>query len=111
MINFNDAQVQKVFSDEAFVKSLLELEEPEDVQAALKDKGIDCTIDEIKQLGEKINKAVETYLAQQNGDDLSIEQLDDVAGGFGGGFDITDIGLVEAAITVGKAIGKFFKKW
>ena len=78
MSELNKEQIEKVFSDEAFVKSLLELDEPQDVQAALKEKGVEMSLEEVKQLGAQISKAIE---AKQNGEELSLEQLDDVAGG------------------------------
>ena len=37
--------VKEVFSDKEFVMSLLKLDTPEEVQAALKEKGIDLTIE------------------------------------------------------------------
>ena len=98
MTELNKEQIEKVFSDEAFVKSLLELEEPEDVQAALSEKGVDFSLEEVKQIGAQISKAIE---AKQNGeetDELSFEQLDDVAGG-----SFFFLGVVLVGMAVGAA--------
>ena len=74
----DENRIKEVFSDEAFVKGLLELDAPEDVQAALKEKGLDFTVGEIMQLHDAINKAAEKA---GEGGELSLDQLDDVAGG------------------------------
>ena len=41
------SKIKEVFSDEAFVKGLFELESAAEVQAALKEKGIEMTEEEI----------------------------------------------------------------
>jgi len=74
----DENRIKEVFSDEAFVKGLVELETPEEVQAALKEKGIELTVDEIMQLRDGLIKAAEKV---GEGGELSLDQLDDVAGG------------------------------
>jgi len=74
----DEKRIKEVFSDEVFVKGLLELEAPEEVQAALKTKDIDFTMDEIMRLHDELVKTGKK--ADENGE-LSLEQLDDVAGG------------------------------
>ena len=74
----NEKQVKEVFSDETFVKSLLELETPTEVQAALQEKGIDMTESEIISLRDEIVKQAQKI---SEGGELSADQLDDVAGG------------------------------
>ena len=75
--------IKEVFSDEAFVKSLFELETPSEVQAALKGKSIDMTEAEIIELRDEIVRQAEKA---QNGEELSLEQLDEAAGGVVGVF-------------------------
>ena len=74
----NENHVKEVFSDQAFVKSLLEMETTTEVQSALKEKNIDVTEDEIITLRDKIIKLAERT---QNGEELSPEELDEAAGG------------------------------
>ena len=75
----DENRIKEVFSDEAFVKSLLELETPEDVQKALKGKDIEVGVEEILQLRDALLKAAEMA---QSGGELSVEDLDEAAGGF-----------------------------
>ena len=70
----NEALIKEIFSDEAFLKSLSEMETAEEVQAALKEKGLDLSIDDIL----KIQK---TLTSQENGE-LSEDEMENVAGGF-----------------------------
>ncbi len=69
----NEQKMKEVFSDEQFVKSLLELETPEEVQKVLAEKEIDVT-------EEEIVKAREILIRYNNGE-LSEEELENVAGG------------------------------
>jgi len=74
----DENRIKEVFSDEAFVKGLVELETPEEVQTALKEKGVELTVGEIMQLRDGLIKAAEKA---GEGGELSLDQLDDVAGG------------------------------
>ena len=76
----DENRIKEVFSDEAFVKGLFELETPEQAQAALKEKGFEFSIEEVLVLRDMLMKTLEK--AQKNGGALSIEDMDDVAGGF-----------------------------
>ncbi len=69
----NEQKMKEVFSDEQFVKSLLELETPEEVQKFLAEKEIDVTEEEIVKARE--------ILVRYNNGDLSEEELENVAGG------------------------------
>ena len=71
--------VKKVFSDEEFVVKLAALSDPAEIQAALKEKGIDLSIEEINEIGESIK----TKIGENPGGELSLDQLDEVAGGMG----------------------------
>ena len=69
----NGELIKEVFSDEAYVKSLFESESWETAQASLKEKGIDLSIEELKQL---------VNLMKKKGDgELSEEELEEVSGG------------------------------
>ena len=74
----NQSNIKEVFSDEVFVGSLLELETPAEVQVALKGKGIDVSESEIISLRDEIIKQAQNI---SEGGELSLDQLDDVAGG------------------------------
>ena len=89
--------IKEVFSDEAFVSALLELETPVEVQAALKEKGIDMTESEIVSLRDEIVKQAQKV---NDGEELSVDQLDDVAGGM----PTLVTGLIAVAV-VGVAAG------
>ncbi len=90
----DESRVKEVFSDEEFVKGLMALEEPAEVQAALKEKGIEMTEDEVVQLRDVIVKLAEQ--AGENGE-LSLEQIDEAAGGIALGTVVLG-GLVFASV-------------
>ena len=74
----NETRMKEVAADEAFIKELLQLETPLEVQTALKGKGIDMTESEIIELRDEIVRLAEKV---QNGEELSLDQLDEAAGG------------------------------
>jgi hypothetical protein len=69
------AKAKEIFSDAVFVTSLLKLETAEEAQKALKARGLEVSLDEIKAIGAVLEKAAE------NGDKLSEADLGNVAGG------------------------------
>lgn len=71
----NEATIREVFSDENFVKGLFELETPEAVQVALRQKDISLSVEEIVKVRELMLKRLET------GAELSEEELAEVTGG------------------------------
>lgn len=97
-------KIKKVLSDEEFVKSLLNFETPQQVQQALKDKGVELSIDEITSVGDLLNRYLSNELTDQekkvielvnnSGDELNEEELESVAGGF----VMTTVGVVCALI-------------
>ena len=95
----NIERLKEVFSDEAFVKSLFELETVAEVQAALREKGIELTEEEIlgvRDLMIKVEEGgisaeqLEKWAAQIESGELSEELLEQVSGG--------SITLVGAAV-------------
>lgn len=69
----NDTKLQEAFFDEAFVQSLFELNTAQEVQAALKQRGIALTLKDIE--------AIKKQLAAQS-DVMDETKLTAVAGGF-----------------------------
>ena len=72
----NEAAIQELFKDQEFVQGLFELETPEEVQAALRGRDIEISLEEIYQVREILLKKME------GGAELSEEDLADVTGGF-----------------------------
>ena len=95
----NEAAIREVFSDENFVKGLFELETPEAVQQALRQKDITLSVDEIVKIRELLLKRLET------GEELSEEEMESVSGGA----VITSIIFISAlfagALIGGAAVG------
>ena len=71
----NKERIKDLLADEGFVRDLLKLETPEEVQAAFKQKGVGVSIDEIVQLKDILVKA------GQKGGEISLEEMDNAAGG------------------------------
>ena len=71
----DEATIRQVFNDEEFVKGLFALETPEAVQAALRGRDVEMTMEEIRQVRELLVKRLET------GEELTEEELTQVAGG------------------------------
>ena len=78
--------VEKVLEDKEFVEKVLSLEEPEDVQKAFEEKGINLSLDDVNALGNA--------LKADEGDELNESSLEDVAGGSA----VAVIGLVAAGL-------------
>ena len=83
----NIKEIKEVFSDEAFVKGLFELETAAEVQAALKEKGAELTEEEILAICEFFAKVKSGEIApgklskQSENGELSEETLEQIAGG------------------------------
>lgn len=73
----NETAIREVFSDENFVKGLFELETPEEVQQALRQKDISLSVAEIEHVRELLLKQ------KESGQELSEEELESVTGGIG----------------------------
>ena len=101
----NIEKMKEVFSDEAFVKSLFELETVAEVQAALQEKGIELTEEEILGVRDLLIKVeeggisaeqLEKWAAQIESGELSEEMLEQVSGGI-----LVSSFIAGAALTVG----------
>lgn len=69
------AKLKEAFNDKGFVEKVSALDTPEEVQAALKERGIDFSVEEVVALREAVEKAGE------RGDDLTDEELEEITGG------------------------------
>ena len=93
-------KIKEVFADEQFVNELMEMDSVQEVQAALHEKGLDLSEQELNATRETLIKMAE------NGDtELSDEELEKVAGGF------VPVVAAVAAILVGTAIVVSARKW
>ena len=95
---------QKALEDKAFVEKLLSLEEPEDVQKAYAEKGVDLTLDEVKMMGQML-------AADGNEAELDANQLDAVSGGVALATITAIVGGVTLIIDVGTYHRKKYGKW
>jgi hypothetical protein len=76
-VKMHEKRILDAFSDETFVKALLALDSAEDVQTALKnEKEIEISVEDIKRIRASIIAGINA-----SGEELSLEALDDVAGG------------------------------
>ncbi len=89
------AKVKEIFADKDFVAKVMEMETAEEVQAAVKAQGVELTLEEI----EATKAELANQLENPDSDEISDEQLENVAGGFA----VTTI--VCAAIIGAGAIG------
>ena len=75
----DEKRVKEIFSDEAFVKRLMKLETPEETRKAFAEKGIETDIEEILKLRDVL--VVTAQKEAKKADELSMDDLDEVAGG------------------------------
>ena len=68
----DEKELHEIFSDEAFVRSLFELSSVNEVQAALREKGLELSLKELEAVKQRLNA--------QNGE-MAEEELANVAGG------------------------------
>ena len=81
----NNKQIQKIFADEAFVRELMALEDNAAFQAALKEKGVEVTDEDvatIRNLQAKVDGMTEEQRKQLADGELPEELLEEVSGGF-----------------------------
>ncbi len=88
----NEELLKSVLSDSDFAQKLLEMESPEEVQSALKNKGIDLTLEDIH--------AVQNILANQENGELNEDELENVAGG-----SLTIMGALGVASIISACCG------
>lgn len=112
----NIERLKEVFLDEAFVKSLFELETVAEVQAALREKGVELSEDEIlgvRELFLKVEEGgisaeqLESWAAQAEDGELPEEMLELVSGGLLISSLLIGIAITTAAtgVAVGTTVG------
>jgi hypothetical protein len=90
----NEAEVRELFSDEAYVSSLLALDTAEEVQASLAEKGLELSETEITTLLDSIQK-----YSESDGE-LSEDSLETVTGGLA-----TLIFTIVTLLLLGSTVG------
>lgn len=95
-------KINELFQDKAFVEKLLSLENDTDVQALMKENGVELSLQEINS----IKKAVESRIG--NDEELSEDDLENVAGGVDIGNIIT--GVVDGLVSLGNAVHKWTRR-
>ena len=99
----NNQQIKKIFEDEAFVKELIAMEDNAAFQAALKEKGIELTDEQvavIRKLQAKAESGAITKEQLEEGE-LPEELLEEISGGV----ISTLVGIAIALGTWGSAVG------
>ncbi|MBR3630632.1 MAG: hypothetical protein IKN55_09225 [Oscillospiraceae bacterium] len=87
-MNEKMAQIKEVFSDEAFVQSVLQAGSAEEVQALLAGKGVEMSLDEIELTKKTVEAVADGEISTEQlsklaeGGELSEDELESVAGGF-----------------------------
>jgi len=99
----NDEQIKELFSDEVFVNSLFELDEPEDVQKALAAKGLNLSLEEIS--------VIRNSLQNENTDELSEDELESVSGGVAVTAVVGAIIIAVSAVAGAGALAKKVTQW
>ncbi len=67
--------LKTLLSDKDFMKGIVEMETPEEVQKAFKDKGVEISAEQVQEIGEIINATLE------KGSALSEDELGEISGG------------------------------
>jgi len=90
--------VKELFSDEEYVNNLFAMETPEEVQASLKERGLELTVEEVIKIKDLLPKISDG--------ELSDEDLESVSGGSLVGVAIGIAAVVGGlAVQVGVCIG------
>ena len=98
----NEEQLKKIFSDDAFVASILEMETAEEVQKSLADKGLALSLDEIAIIKNTLNSE-ET--------ELSEDDLKTISGGVAITAVICGVIIGSAAASGAFTLGKAVHSW
>ncbi len=99
----NDAFLEELFANEAFVEKLNQVEGKNQLQALFAENGVDLSRDEVDQLVAE----VQNYDADQ--DELDDTQLENVSGG---AITVSKlIGYCIKAVKIGWKAGKKFYDW
>ena len=88
-------KVQKLLSDEEFVKKLISQETVEDAKKLFEDQGIATSIEEMEMLGRFIKK-----ISQKGNEKLSEEDLENIGGG-----KLKDVAIRAVGTVIGAVCG------
>jgi len=95
------AQLQaKIEADKGLAEKLFSMENAQDVQALLKEQGLDFSFDEINVMKEALVKALE----KGGSSELSDDDLENVAGGIAITAIVALIGAIVGAVTAAGAV-------
>lgn len=100
------AKIQEVLADKDFIAKVMEMENPEEVQKAFQAKGIELTLEEI----EDAKKEIGNRLENADSEEISDEQLEQVAGGVIGTAVTIATAVVGAAGALA-ALGNAVNRW
>ena len=102
----DEKRIKEALADETFVKRLLASETPEEARRAFREKGVEVGAAEILKLRDTLLNAARK--AEENGGELSMEDMEEVAGGY---LDtITNI-VITIATNDLKAAFPFLSRW
>ena len=93
-----EEKIRAIASDEAFIKELLNKETPEEAQAMLAEREIDLCLEDIVKMRAIIEKKMEQA---QAGEEITDDDLEDVAGGCVDPFSVILLVGMVGAIVVG----------
>lgn len=93
-IDVDNKKLEEVLNDENFIKSIIHLNDNDEIDQAFKQKGIDLSKAEIDQFKDTLTRATEGKLADEelkfidaysnvDTDELNDDQLENVTGGLG----------------------------
>ena len=100
-------KVIEIFKGEALAKEVLAIDNPEDAQAWFSDHGIEFTVDELKDMADKINRLSKGEKVRESStdtDELSEDDLENVVGG-------AEKSTFDAIYDVIVGISKVFEGW
>ncbi|MFZ7101728.1 MAG: Nif11-like leader peptide family RiPP precursor [Peptococcaceae bacterium] len=91
---------EKLAADQNLAERIFAVETPEEVQSLLEEQGLEFTLPEINMLRDTLVKS----LARGEGDELSDEDLEEVAGGIA---ITTTIGIIAGIVSATCGAGTF----
>lgn len=95
-------QIKALEGDKAFFEDLFAQDTPEKIQAKFASKGIELTLDEVKEI---VSTTVEAMESTSGSNELDETALDNVSGGFVAGAAIF-LGMTAAGCYVGWKLAK-----
>lgn len=107
-----EEKVKELVADQGFVDKLLSCEEPEQVQALFAENGVELTLDDVKSIGQGLEKTL------SSGEELSEDDLEAVAGGVAA---VVVVGIIGAIASIFSGtmtlaanfdrVKDFFRRW